>query len=105
MTNIVNGVNPLALSAKMNDPDMLTYHEAMACGDKNEFVIAMTKEIAELEARKTWNIVQRPANINVLPGTWAFKRKRYPDGQIRKHKAQKIDYFDTYAPVVAWSTI
>jgi len=90
------------------------YHEAMACGDKNEFVIAMTKEIAELEAWKTWNIVQRPANINVLPGTWAFKRKRYP-GQIRKHKAHfcvhgdkqlpGIDYFDTYTPVVAWSMI
>ena len=115
MTNMVNGVHPLALSAKMNDPDTLTYHEAMACGDREEFVLAMRKEITELEARKTWNIVPRPANANVLPGTWAFKRKRYPDGRIRKHKARfcvrgdkqlpGIDYFDTYAPVVAWSTI
>ena len=75
----------------------------------------MTKEIAELEAWKMWNIVQRPANVNVLPGTWAFKRKRSPDGQIRKLKASfcvhgdkqlpGIDYFDTDAPVVAWSMI
>jgi hypothetical protein len=75
----------------------------------------MTKEVKELEAQNTWNIVSRPAKANVLPGTWAFKRKRYPDGHIRKYKARfcvcgdkqlpGIDYFDTYAPVVSWSTI
>jgi hypothetical protein len=46
---------------------------------------------------------------------WVFKRKRFPDGSIRKLKArlvvrgdqqvQGIDYFDTYAPVVSWSTV
>ena len=65
--------------------------------------------------RKTWNIISRLVNTNVLPGTWSFKGKRYPDGCIRQYKdcycvrgdrqLPGIDFFDTYAPVVAWSTI
>ena len=53
--------------------------------------------------------------MNVLPSTWAFKCKRYPDGMIRKLKArfcargdkqiEGIDYFDTFAPVVNWTTV
>jgi hypothetical protein len=44
-----------------------------------------------------------------------FRRKRFPDGKLRKHKARYcvrgdkqvagIDYFETYAPVTSWSTV
>jgi hypothetical protein len=57
----------------------------------------------------------RKSGMNVLPSTWAFKCKRFPDGRVRKLKARfcvrggcqidGIDVFDTYAPVVAWQTI
>ena len=53
--------------------------------------------------------------MNVLPGTWAFKIKRFPDGLIRKLKARfcvrgdkqiyGTDFFDTYAAVVKWETV
>eukprot|EP00956_Cyclotella_meneghiniana_P030803 scaffold78713_cov46-Cyclotella_meneghiniana.AAC.1 len=53
--------------------------------------------------------------MNVLPSTWAFKIKRFPDGLIKKYKArfcargdkqiEGVDYFETYAPVVRWTTI
>jgi hypothetical protein len=53
--------------------------------------------------------------MNVIPGTWAFKVKRFPSGLIRKLKArfcargdrqiEGIDFFETYAPVVSWTTI
>ena len=53
--------------------------------------------------------------MKVLPSTWAFKIKRYPDGCIKKFKAQfcacgdrqteDVDYFKTWAPVVQWSTV
>ena len=53
--------------------------------------------------------------MNVLPSTWAFKCKRYPDGSVRKLKArfcvrgdkqkEGIDFFETYAPVVSWQTV
>jgi hypothetical protein len=52
---------------------------------------------------------------HVIPSTWAFKCKRYPDGRIKKFKArfcakgdkqlEGIDFFETYAPVVQWTTI
>jgi hypothetical protein len=53
--------------------------------------------------------------MNVLPSTWAFKVKRLSDGTLRKFKArffvrgdrqiQDVDYFDTYSPVVNWTTV
>ena len=56
-----------------------------------------------------------PPGANVLPGTWALKVKRFPDGRFRKFKArycvrgdkqlEGIDYFQTYAPVVSWLTV
>lgn len=55
------------------------------------------------------------AGVHFLDSTWAFKRKRYPDGTIKKLKArlcvqgdqqiEDVDFFDTFSPVVAWSTI
>jgi hypothetical protein len=51
----------------------------------------------------------------LLPSIWAFKIKRYPNGRIKKFKAQfcahgdrqteGVDSFDTWAPVVHWSTV
>jgi hypothetical protein len=56
-----------------------------------------------------------PPGANIIPSTWAFKIKRTPEGEIKKFKArfcvrgdkqiEGVDYFDTYAPVVSWSTI
>jgi hypothetical protein len=53
--------------------------------------------------------------MNVLPSTWAFKIKRYPDGNVKKFKVcfcargdcqkEGADYFETWAPVVHWRTI
>ena len=53
--------------------------------------------------------------MNVLKSIWAFKLKRNPDGLIKKFKAQfcargdmqleGIDFFETYAPVVQWTTV
>jgi hypothetical protein len=61
-----------------------------------------------------WEYVPNPGK-NVLPSTWAFKIKRYPDGRVKKFKAhfcargdrqqEGIDYFETWAPVVQWSTV
>jgi hypothetical protein len=62
-----------------------------------------------------WDYVKQTPDMNVLPSTWAFKIKRYPDGRVKKFKArfyarsdrqkEGIDYFETWAPVVQWSTV
>ena len=53
--------------------------------------------------------------MNIISSIKAFRRKQFPDGEIRKLKAciyaqgfeQKkgIDYFETFAPVVQWMTV
>ena len=53
--------------------------------------------------------------MNVISSTWAFKLKRFPDGLVKKFKArfcargdqqlEGVDYFETYAPVVQWTTV
>ena len=64
---------------------------------------------------KTWDLVKRTNDMHVLPSTWAFKIKRFPDGLVKKFKArlcvqgdhQKygVNYWETWSPVVQWSTI
>jgi hypothetical protein len=62
-----------------------------------------------------WDYVKRMPDMNILPSTWAFKIKWYPDRHVKKFKAcfcargdrqkEGIDYFETWAPVVQWSTV
>ena len=63
-----------------------------------------------------WNPSRQKDTSSICrSNTWAFKYKRYPDGLIKKFKAQfcargdqqleGIDFFETYAPVVQWTTI
>jgi hypothetical protein len=63
-----------------------------------------------------WEIVERCKDwMNILPSTWAFKCKRYPDGDVHKLKVrfcawgdcqiEDVDFFETYAPVVNWQTV
>jgi hypothetical protein len=48
----------------------------------------MTTEIPTLTKKMHgWDIVDRESWMNVLPSTWAFHCKRYPDGIIKKLKA------------------
>ena len=56
-----------------------------------------------------------PLGTKTIMSIWSFKRKRFPDGRIMKHKArlcahggmQKwgIDYWETYSPVVNWISV
>ena len=51
----------------------------------------MKQEIKELEKHNTWTVIKRseiPQGKNVIPGTWALKIKRYPDGRLRKFKGR-----------------
>ena len=110
---------PLGLKAtKQKDPDLPTYQEAMTGEWAEEFVKAMESEVMQLEAHKTWELVPRstvPEGVSVLPGTWAFRVKRFPNGDFRKCKArfcvrgdrqiEGIHYDEKYSPVVNWSTV
>ena len=118
-TGLLDCTNPIvyAAMARKLDPDNPRYHQAMASSDSDAFREAMVVEIKALTSKKTWTLVPRSSlsGKKVLPGTWAFKRKLFPDGRLRKCKArfcvrgdmqiEGVDYFETYAPVVQWSTV
>ena len=80
-----------------------------------EYWEAACIKIETLEKMDAWSVEERTPEMNVLPSTWAFKCKRFPDGLIKKFKArfcargdrqiEGINYFETYAPVVMWVTI
>jgi hypothetical protein len=108
----------LKASKSRSDPDTPSIREALNGPFRQEFLQAMQKEIEELEEHGTWEVILRndvSEGANILPSTWAFKIKRYPDGRFRKTKArfcargdqqiEGIDYFDKYAPVVSWATV
>ena len=109
-----------ASKKKASDPDAPNYFEAMSGDNAQAYWAAMLKEITDLEKRKTWKIVERTKprsrNQEIVPGTWAFKAKRFPDGRFRKFKARFCVRGDvqklrgggdvcTFAPVVSWVTV
>jgi hypothetical protein len=76
---------------------------------------AAQKEMGTLRSKEAWDAVGKEPWMNVLPGTWAFKCKRYPNGLIKKLKArfcvcgdrqiENVDFFSTFAPVVNWTIV
>ena len=76
---------------------------------------ACEKELDTLEKMGVWEVVKKQPWMNILPSTWAFKVKRYPDGLVRGLKSrfccrgdrqiEGVDFFDTCAPVVNWNAV
>ena len=114
---IVNHVHPLFLKAQSeaSKEDNPRWKDAMGGDHADDYWKAMKTEIATLESMGAWEVVERSDDMNVIDSTWAFKCKRYPDGLIKKFKArfcargdqqlEGIDFFETYAPVVQWTTV
>jgi hypothetical protein len=114
--NTVEWMHPMILAAKANADDNPTWEQAMNGPDRKGYLEACRKELHTLSVDKdAWDVVDRADWMKVLPSTWAFKCKRYPDGRIRKFKArfcargdrqvEGIDFFDTFAPVINWTSV
>ena len=116
--NITTNIHPLAFAARANAEDTPRYHEAMKSPDREGFITAMEHEMNQLGELKAFIAVPRQKAIDenkqIIDCTWAFKRKRFPDGTVKKLKARLCvrgdlqetnDAFDTYSPVVQWSTV
>jgi hypothetical protein len=103
---------------KMQDPDVLTHTQMKRQVDVNKFIEAQQPDIEGLMDINTFEFIPK---INLSPRTryldliWRYRRKRRPDGPLKKYKArlcvndsrqiQGIDYTESFAPVVQWSTI
>jgi hypothetical protein len=100
-----------------NDPDTLNWDQAMSIPEeKEQWLASAMKEIEDLESNGTWRIVPiSDATSKIIPTMWVFRRKRTPDGAIKKFKGRftvrgdlqekTADDEDSYAPVAQWSSI
>jgi hypothetical protein len=114
---IANWVHPFFLKAKTeaSKEDNPNWKQAMNGPFKQQYWEAAVKEVDTLMEMDAWEVVDRPVDANVIDSIWAFKLKRYPDGLPKKFKArfcargdqqlEGIDFFETYAPVVQWTTV
>ena len=82
-------MHPFTFTAQI-DNDTLNFHEALNGPDVKGFYQAMEIELGTLESLKSWDVVPREASKgdNILQPTWTFKRKRYPDGSVKKLKSK-----------------
>jgi hypothetical protein len=114
----LNAIHHAALTAAAGDNDTYTLKDVFKQDDKSEFIQAMMKEVNDHESRNHWTVLPRssiPAGTKTILSIWSFKRKRYPDGRVLKHKARLCahggmqtwgeNYWETYAPVVNWLSV
>jgi hypothetical protein len=67
----------LAYKAKA-DPDTMYLHEALKEPDREKFIKAMEKEIAQQVQRRVYSIIKKskvPQGATILPAVWALQCK------------------------------
>ena len=105
--------DPRVLQAKTSkyNEDNPSWDMAMNGPFADDFWKACEVELDTLiKDMKAWDYVERTPDMKVLPSTWAFKIKRFPDGLVKKFKARfcargdrqeyGINYWETWSPVV-----
>jgi hypothetical protein len=109
---------PVTYNAATVPGDTLTQSAMLKAEDSTEFIASQIPEIQNLTNAGIFSyhhISTLPAQAKLLNAIWSYKRKRTRCGILRKHKARictdgskqqyGVDYWDTYTPVVSWSTV
>ncbi|EJK62065.1 hypothetical protein THAOC_17338 [Thalassiosira oceanica] len=117
-SRLVESFDPRVLAARSSkyNEDNPSWTMAMQGEFQQEYFEAMETVIRTLDDdMHCWDYVERTPGMRVLPSTWAFKCKRYPDGRVKKFKArfvvrgdcqtEGVDFFETWAPVAQWTTV
>ena len=92
-----------------------TLQDAINSENFSQWISAINEEFDLLDENKTWVLIERPKNENVISNRWIFKRKYKADGTIDKYKARLvirgfaqragIDFHEIYAPVIKYNTV
>ena len=112
-----NELEPHLFAANAN-PNILSHSEAKRADDYDKFQEAMQDELKRMIESKIFKEVPRsavPMGQRVLRAVWSHRRKTTPAGVIYRHRSRVcadgsrqqygIDYTDTYAPVISWTTV
>ena len=100
--------------ASFQDISPLPRNPLSALSDPN-WKNAMIDEFTALIDNKTWELVPKPANANIIRSMWIFRHKKNSDGSFERHKARLVgdgrsqqkgvDCDETFSPVVKPATI
>lgn len=92
-----------------------SYYEIFERNDKNKWEEAIKDEINSLLTNKTWILVNKPENKNIISCKWVFNIKNNERGEPSKYKARLVargfsqqyleDYDETFAPVTRITTL
>ena len=117
--NEVEWYHPFTLAAKASSADTPTLRDIQKLSPEeiDLWYDAMDLELEALRNKDTMIEIKRsdvPKGKQIIKSTWAFRRKRRPNGEIHKLKARFVVRGDlqilensegTYSPVVDWSTV
>jgi hypothetical protein len=91
------------------------YKQALSSPDQEQWAGAMDEELSSIARNQVLEIMPRPAGIRALPVVWSYKLKTDNQGNVVRYKArcnagghrqrEGIDYDETFAPVVRYSTV
>ena len=62
-----------------------TYNNAIKSSEKDNWTEAMQQELKSLEETKSWDLVERPSDKNVISGKRVYKIKIKADGSLDKY--------------------
>jgi len=93
-----------------NNNDPKSYNEAVNGDESGAWLGAINEELQAHNKNKTWSVITRPLNINIVSTKWIFTKKRDENGRVKRYKARLvargftqqygIDYRETFAPVL-----
>ena len=81
----------MALMDEKENNESYNFGQILKQHNADEFIKATIKKADIHETHKHWDIVslwEMPSGVKTILAIWAFKRKRFPDGRINKHKAR-----------------
>ncbi len=110
--------NPIAFHAEMMG-DIMYLQQALKQPDAKEFVQAVIKEVnghVDSNNMMLWKQSKVPKDIQMVPLVWSLQCKcDLTTNKVKSHKARlnlhgkkqvyRMNYFETYAPLVTWFTI
>jgi len=84
---IKNKTKHCANLAEISEPR--TYREAIESENSSDWLEATQREIDSLNLNKTWKLVEKPRNTNIIGSRWVFKIKNDSDSNTI-HKARLV---------------